>query len=116
MPTAGAMRRQRTSKGSYDMLRLVLILIIASACVGVSSASDITQDAPPLPIHRIAFLSQDVSTRSLEFLTSLGLSKPTPVYMQQSCCKICTVGKACGNTCIARDKICHVGPGCACDG
>ncbi len=38
---------------------------------------------------------------------------PTPV---QGCCKHCTVGKACGDTCIARDKTCHVGPGCACDG
>ncbi len=33
-----------------------------------------------------------------------------------ACCKICTKGKACGNTCIAAHKICHVGPGCACDG
>lgn len=32
------------------------------------------------------------------------------------CCKICTQGKACGDTCISRDKICHVGQGCACDG
>jgi hypothetical protein len=32
------------------------------------------------------------------------------------CCKICTRGKACGNTCISRDDICRVGPGCACDG
>jgi hypothetical protein len=28
---------------------------------------------------------------------------------------MCTVGKACGNTCIAAYKTCHVGPGCACD-
>jgi hypothetical protein len=34
----------------------------------------------------------------------------------QSCCKICIKGKACGNTCIARDRTCHVGPGCACNG
>lgn len=32
------------------------------------------------------------------------------------CCKICRTGKACGNTCIARSKTCHVGPGCACNG
>jgi hypothetical protein len=32
------------------------------------------------------------------------------------CCKICTKGKACGNTCISRSYTCHVGPGCACDG
>jgi hypothetical protein len=33
-----------------------------------------------------------------------------------ACCKVCSVGKACGNTCISRDKTCHVGQGCACDG
>ncbi len=38
---------------------------------------------------------------------------PTPV---QGCCKHCQAGKACGDTCIARNKVCHVGPGCACDG
>ena len=32
------------------------------------------------------------------------------------CCKICTRGKACGDTCIAAWKDCKVGPGCACDG
>ena len=31
------------------------------------------------------------------------------------CCKYCRRGKACGNTCIARWKTCHVGHGCACD-
>jgi hypothetical protein len=41
---------------------------------------------------------------------------PQCAVAQQGCCKICTQGKACGNTCISRDKICHVGPGCACDG
>jgi hypothetical protein len=32
------------------------------------------------------------------------------------CCKICTKGKACGNSCIARWKTCHKGRGCACNG
>ena len=32
------------------------------------------------------------------------------------CCKVCTKGKACGDSCIARDKDCHQPPGCACDG
>jgi len=34
----------------------------------------------------------------------------------QSCCKVCKTGKACGNSCIARDKTCHKGKGCACNG
>lgn len=33
-----------------------------------------------------------------------------------ACCKVCTKGKACGDSCIARDKQCHKGPGCACNG
>ena len=32
------------------------------------------------------------------------------------CCKICSKGKACGNSCIARWKTCHKGKGCACNG
>jgi hypothetical protein len=35
---------------------------------------------------------------------------------QTSCCKVCRAGKACGDSCISRDKACHKGKGCACDG
>jgi hypothetical protein len=31
------------------------------------------------------------------------------------CCRTCRKGKACGDSCIARDKDCHQPPGCACD-
>lgn len=43
---------------------------------------------------------------------------PEAKVMQQDekCCKICTKGKACGNTCISRSYQCHQPPGCACDG
>lgn len=33
-----------------------------------------------------------------------------------ACCKVCKAGKACGDSCISRDKACHKAPGCACDG
>ena len=33
---------------------------------------------------------------------------------ESKCCKVCTKGKPCGDTCIPQDKTCHVGPGCAC--
>lgn len=32
------------------------------------------------------------------------------------CCKICRKGKACGDSCISKDKTCHKGKGCACNG
>ena len=31
------------------------------------------------------------------------------------CCKICRKGKACGDSCIAANKSCHKGKGCACN-
>jgi hypothetical protein len=43
-----------------------------------------------------------------------------PVYIapttSTSCCKVCTTGKACGDSCISRSYTCHKGPGCACNG
>ena len=33
-----------------------------------------------------------------------------------ACCKVCRRGQACGDTCIARNDVCHVPRGCACDG
>lgn len=33
-----------------------------------------------------------------------------------ACCKICTTGKACGDTCISAAYTCHQPPGCACNG
>lgn len=32
-----------------------------------------------------------------------------------SCCKICSKGKACGDSCISKTKTCHKTAGCACD-
>ena len=37
-------------------------------------------------------------------------------YANAACCKVCKKGKACGDSCIARDKKCTKGKGCACDG
>jgi len=31
------------------------------------------------------------------------------------CCKICSTGQACGNSCISRSYTCHRPPGCACN-
>jgi hypothetical protein len=34
----------------------------------------------------------------------------------QVCCKVCSAGKACGDSCISKDKTCNKPPGCACNG
>lgn len=46
---------------------------------------------------------------------------PAPVYVAptpapaRTCCRVCTTGKACGNSCIARNRTCRQPPGCACN-
>lgn len=52
----------------------------------------------------------------------LGKRKPAQIQKEdsslfsQQCCKICTRGKACGNSCISKKYRCHKPRGCACDG
>jgi uncharacterized protein YraI len=43
-------------------------------------------------------------------------TEPVQSAPARACCKICSKGKACGDTCISRSYTCHVGPGCACNG
>ncbi len=45
-------------------------------------------------------------------LPPVGQGSCTPA---RQCCKICTIGQACGNTCISASYACHVGRGCACN-
>ena len=50
----------------------------------------------------------------------VGLTPEAPAAAEgeqpTECCKVCHKGKACGDSCIAREKNCTKGPGCACDG
>lgn len=41
-------------------------------------------------------------------------SEPAP-DPYAGCCAVCDVGKACGDSCIARDETCYEADGCACD-
>ena len=90
------------------MLRTLIALIVALSLTASAHAQPTPNalDAVFVQPHAQSRLLQDLGVKSS------GLSTPPA----QSCCKICTVGKACGNTCISREKTCHVGPGCACDG
>src|SRR5262245_15050418 len=105
------------------MLSWIAILLATLALTSLCVASD-GGDTPELEAATVSAAAvSDVQTfafespaRSPEFLASLGLTPPPASTLQQACCKICSRGKACGNTCISRDKTCHVGPGCACDG
>ena len=54
-------------------------------------------------VHRLDDAPRDVTPRAATCMPA------------DQCCKICSKGKACRNTCIRRTYDCHKGRGCACD-
>ncbi|PYO87630.1 MAG: hypothetical protein DMD38_01270 [Gemmatimonadetes bacterium] len=50
------------------------------------------------------------------FAQDSAVSPATPVEaVAPACCRVCSAGKACGNSRIARDRQCHKPAGCACN-
>jgi hypothetical protein len=84
-------------------MRRSLTLLAFSTLLSISAVAGTPAPTGSAPLSEPANRCQSLSHSSLSELPA-------------ACCKVCHQGKACGNTCIARDKICHVGPGCACDG
>jgi len=96
------------------MLRFI-VAALAMTALAMAAQSDAptsgnSQGTSIASIHRAPYVENHT-------LVAMGFStSSTATTNTFACCKICTVGKACGNTCISKDDICHIGPGCACDG
>ena len=85
----------------------LVILLGFPAAVGAVEATDrasrtreglvsLCEDPARRPITQIAQADRDCIPR-------------------EQCCKVCSKGKACGNSCIGRSYTCRKGRGCACD-
>jgi hypothetical protein len=48
--------------------------------------------------------------------TPAPVASAAPAMTAPTCCRVCTTGKPCGNSCINVNLTCNVGPGCACQG
>lgn len=58
-----------------------------------------------------------IAALALSSLSLTGAAAPIcGTAFAAACCKVCKKGKACGDSCIARDKNCKKGRGCACNG
>lgn len=55
-----------------------------------------------------------IAAPALAAPTAGPMTAPPDQATPAACCKVCTKGKPCGNSCIARDRTCHQPPGCAC--
>ena len=88
-------------------------LVVLAFVVFVGRAYGETPPPPATTAHASLFTPAHTDNQLVRSRAA-GSAHSTPAAL--ACCKVCSVGKACGNTCISRDKTCHVGQGCACDG
>jgi hypothetical protein len=85
---------------------------MAAALVAAAVISAHADGTDPAPASERAAAASEAPAQMT--LAPRGVEEPQPV-IDAACCKVCTTGKACGNSCISRKKICHKPPGCACD-
>ena len=89
-----------------------LFLVFGTAC-----ALGLVTPTGTLPVAPDVATSFHTTTATREDYVSRAFAAPhagTCIPADQ-CCKICSKGKACGDTCISRSYVCHKGRGCACN-
>ncbi len=84
-----------------------LLLALASPASATPLASGTDETLPSLVV-----MDNEPAGGMLDRIHAL---MPGAVEVAAACCKRCKKGKACGDSCISRDKSCHKGAGCACD-
>lgn len=92
------------------------LIVCMLAWIGASTpilADSPTEIAIALPTAMSDFQGAPRDATSLLIRTA---ADAEAMQQDEKCCKVCTKGKACGNSCISRSYECHQPPGCACDG
>ena len=102
------------------MPKNILILCLAIIFSVSISAADLYADQEAKP-SQVSIEMKSMTCGDPDTVTTNELNKFEPIKLTgdelaSACCKTCTKGKACGNSCIAKSKTCHKGGGCACNG
>lgn len=95
-------------------MRGLAILIAVMLC-----SAPVVADQTNLRLSPVTAVAQDAGP-VIDYLSELfppsdAEQRAFSQIQTAACCKICRKGKACGNSCISRDKTCRKPPGCACD-
>lgn len=102
----------------HSLVRIVVLPIVTMfllAGCGTTSTSA-QSEAPSRSFFQACDLDGGMSCNSRPRSANHLLIKASYEPSEQGyCCKVCSVGKACGDSCISRDKVCHKPSGCACD-
>ena len=87
--------------------RFIAALVLSLAFLLPAAAASADSPVAPRMIETIQPAAPAMSVAKINFV-------PPNAEIAKTCCKVCSKGKPCGNSCISRDKTCHKAPGCAC--
>ena len=82
----------------------------AALTLSTSSSLYFLADAAGNYVFSLAVSDGKLSSSSNLTVTAVGTPTPPP----SRCCRVCSTGKPCGDSCISRSYTCRVGGGCAC--
>lgn len=105
------------NKFTYRIRNLAVALLATIVLIGCGATTNSLQpDNTPRAMFQACGVDGGMSCDSRPRSASHFLVKASDTPSEQGyCCKVCSVGKACGDSCISRDKVCHKPSGCACD-
>ncbi|WP_141731102.1 hypothetical protein [Oligoflexus tunisiensis] len=98
----------------------LMALFALEAYAGEQTINDCgTKQTAKLPLDQSGDLGQQASVSTAATGMAQGIFQSASLNRiagetNASCCKICRNSQACGDDCVNWSKICHVGPGCAC--
>jgi len=93
-----------------DITGSVVILAHTNGQFSVTTASRGVAQSP-----RTRAPAQRVTPTAPPGVPQPRVSPPPAAVRSPNCCKVCSAGQACGNSCISRRYQCHKPPGCACN-
>lgn len=84
----------------------------STAALTLSTASSLyfLADVAGNYVFSLAVSDGKLSSSGSLTVTAVGTTTPPP----SRCCRVCSTGKPCGDSCISRTSTCRVGGGCAC--
>ena len=106
-------RQQKSDKDAAEWLPDLNQCWFADRVVKVRQKYDLTIDQPEA--DALAMVLSECSSAEMVVVATPAQAVSTPTSAPRVCCKYCSKGKACGDSCIARNKTCWKGPGCACN-
>jgi len=104
--------------------RIMLLAAVAVLCLAAGAYADSPascDEFTALVEAEAPFASTELqletgnSDLALDLLAPIEVANSRNCIPASKCCKVCSAGQACGNSCISRRYTCHKGRGCACN-